>query len=53
MKTLKANNRPLDPGVGDIRLFRFKHIVWHFVVHTKLYLLDDIKLQQANYCNET
>ena len=53
MNTLKANNGPLDPGMGDERFFRFTRIAWNFWIHTKRYLLDDIKLQQVNHCNET
>ena len=30
MNTLKANNGPLDPGVGDERFFRFKRNAWNF-----------------------
>ena len=30
MNTLKANNGPLDPGVGDERFFRFKRNAWSF-----------------------
>ena len=30
MNTLKANNGPLDPGVGDKIIFRFKRNAWYF-----------------------
>ena len=30
MNTLKANNGPLNPGVGDERFFRFKRNAWNF-----------------------
>ena len=36
MNTLKANNGPLDPGVGDERFFRFKRNAWNFLIHTVL-----------------